>query len=269
MSAVAKDPLPVTASVKPKVQNHESEAKDISNSKGRTQAEHYDVQGRSEESCERRAWAAHAVAFGFTAAATAVAFRRGRNIGFRKLYHSVSPPKDIVYIGFLYGAGDVTQQLLTQTRRTMVLPPAERKWDLHVDWKGVATVTLLGASIFGPFNHYWYTFLDRFIKGRNTGNVLKKVLLDQLSLPIPICLFFSGMSLMRAKPDILEELKAKFLSSYLMGSILWPTAQFFNFMFVAQKNRVLFIGCVELIWTNILCFMKDFDMEKKDVLEVE
>ena len=45
------------------------------------------------------------------------------------------------------------------------------------------------------------------IVGTNFRNVVKKVIVDQLSLPIPITVFFIAMSFMRAKPDIFEELK--------------------------------------------------------------
>jgi len=216
------------------------------------------------ERARRRAFWGHVTTAGCTVAATIIAFRRGRAIGFKKLFNSVSAPKDFVYIGFLYGAGDVSQQLVTQARRTLRDPPEERKWDLSVDWPGVGTVTLVGCAIFGPINHYWYTFLDKLIVGTTLRNVVKKVIVDQLSLPIPIMVFFTAMSIMRAKPDIFQELKAKFLSTYIYGSILWPTTQFFNFMFIPRANRVLFIGFIELMWTNCLCFMKDLEVESEE-----
>jgi len=229
---------------------------------------HASEQHESEimERARRRAFWGHVTTAGFTVAATVIAFRRGRAIGFKKLFNSVSAPKDFVYIGFLYGAGDVSQQLVTQARRTLREPVEERKWDLSVDWPGVGTVTLVGCAIFGPINHYWYTFLDKLIVGTSFKNVVKKVIVDQLSLPIPIMVFFTAMSIMRAKPDILEELKAKFLSTYIYGSILWPTTQFFNFMFIPRANRVLFIGFIELMWTNCLCFMKDLEIGSEEEL---
>ena len=65
----------------------------------------------------RRALIGNAASLGFMAAAAGLTVRRGRLLGFRKLFHSVSAPKDIVYIGALYGAGDISQQLITQSRR--------------------------------------------------------------------------------------------------------------------------------------------------------
>ena len=71
----------------------------------------------AEEKANRRAFLGHVATTGFAIVATTVAFRRGRRLGFKNLFNSVSAPKDFVYIGFLYGAGDVSQQLVTQARR--------------------------------------------------------------------------------------------------------------------------------------------------------
>jgi len=215
---------------------------------------------------QRRALIGHAVTTGFMATAIGFAVRRGRTLGFRKLFHSVSAPKDVVYIGFLYGLGDISQQLITQSRKTLAQPHEKREWDISVDWKGVASAGLVGGTVIGTFNHYWYTFLDKFIRGTSLRCVVKKVLLDQMSLPIPIAAFLVAMSVVKAKPDVFEELKAKFLTTYMYGSILWPTTQFFNFMFVPTFHRILFIGCVEFLWTNVLCFMVDLEIDKDDPL---
>lgn len=210
----------------------------------------------------RRALVGNAATAGFMAAAVAATVRRGRLLGFKKLFHSISAPKDIVYIGALYGVGDISQQLITQSRRTLGEPLAKRRWDLSVDWKSAASAGLVGGTVIGTFNHYWYTFLDKLIRGTSFKSVIRKVLLDQMSLPIPIATFMLAMAIVKAKPDVFEELKAKFLTTYLYGSILWPMANFFNFMFVPRFHRILFIGCVEFFWTNIMCFMVDLEVDK-------
>jgi len=215
----------------------------------------------------RRALIGNAATAGFMVTALGLTIRRGKALGFRKLFHSVSAPKDVVYIGVLYGLGDVSQQLITQTRRNLAKPLEDRDWsDFSVDWKGVTSAGLVGGTVIGTFNHYWYTFLDKLIRGTSFKSVAKKVLLDQMSLPVPIAAFFIAMSIVKAKPDVFEELKAKFLTTYLYGSILWPTTQFFNFMFVPRFHRILFIGCVEFLWTNVMCFMVDLEIDKDDPL---
>jgi len=214
----------------------------------------------------RRALVGNAATAGFMAAALGVTVRKGRALGLKKLFHSISAPKDIVYIGALYGAGDISQQLITQSRRTLGEPVDKRKWNLTVDFQSAVSAGLVGGTVIGTFNHYWYTFLDKLIRGTSFKSVIRKVLLDQMSLPIPIAAFMLAMAVVKAKPDVFEELKAKFLTTYLYGSILWPMANFFNFMFVPRFHRILFIGCVEFVWTNVLCFMVDLEVEKDDPL---
>ena len=34
--------------------------------------------------------------------------------------------------------------------------------------------------IMGPFNHYWYTFLDKVLPGATSSTVVKKILMDQI-----------------------------------------------------------------------------------------
>ena len=73
-----------------------------------------------EVEARRRAFVGHVITAGCTVAASVIAFRRGRRMGFKNLFNSISAPKDFVYIGFLYGAGDVSQQLVTQVRRYLL-----------------------------------------------------------------------------------------------------------------------------------------------------
>ena len=58
--------------------------------------------------------------------------------------------------------------------------------------------------------------------------------------------------------------QSKFMTTYLYGTALWTTMNFFNFMFVPRFHRILFIGCVEFLWTNVMCFMVDLEIEKDD-----
>ena len=76
-----------------------------------------------------------------------------------------------------------------------------------MDWPGAASAGLVGGTVIGTFNHYWYTFLDKLIRGTTFRSVAKKVLLDQMSLPVPIAAFFIAMAVVKAKPDVFEELK--------------------------------------------------------------
>ena len=97
----------------------------------------------AEEKANRRAFLGHVATTGFAIIATTVAFRRGRRLGFKNLFNSVSAPKDFVYIGFLYGAGDVSQQLVTQARRCETYT----EWERNV--RGIITVADWGLPLMG------------------------------------------------------------------------------------------------------------------------
>ncbi len=49
------------------------------------------------------------------------------------------------------------------------------------------------AFVMGPFNHYWYCFLDRLLPGARTATVAKKILMDQVfASPFFAFTFFMG-----------------------------------------------------------------------------
>lgn len=69
----------------------------------------------------------------------------------------------------------------------------------------------------GPFHHYFYAILDRFLPGRNASSVVKKTFIDQL-VASPTCLgiFFFGLGTLEQKKveDISGEVKLKFFNTY-------------------------------------------------------
>lgn len=52
----------------------------------------------------------------------------------------------------------------------------------------------------GPFNHYFYTTLDRYLPGKNAMSLMKKTILDQ-TIASPSCLgiFFVGLGLLERR----------------------------------------------------------------------
>lgn len=50
----------------------------------------------------------------------------------------------------------------------------------------------IGVAL-GPFNHYWYVYLDRFFPGIKRKTIFKKVILDEIvASPFFIVAFFVG-----------------------------------------------------------------------------
>ena len=66
---------------------------------------------------KRRAYWAQITTASWTVTASALVLRRGMKFGFTNLFKSVYAPKDAIYMGMLFGAGDISQQIITQYNR--------------------------------------------------------------------------------------------------------------------------------------------------------
>ncbi|CAK9302471.1 unnamed protein product [Gordionus sp. m RMFG-2023] len=111
----------------------------------------------------------------------------------------------------------------------------------------------------GPFNHLWYTNLDRWMPGTSRKIILKKLLADQiLAAPIFCFIFFMGMGLLEKKrlEPIYSEWVQKFPFIYLMDCIFWPPVQVVNFSYVPTKYRVMYVNSFTLLWDTFLSFSK-------------
>lgn len=64
------------------------------------------------------------------------------------------------------------------------------------------------------------------------------------------------MALMEGSEDTFEELRAKFLPTFIRSCAFWLPAQALNFMFVAPRFRIIYMGVCGMIWVNILCWIK-------------
>ncbi|EDV97723.1 GH17024 [Drosophila grimshawi] len=65
-----------------------------------------------------------------------------------------------------------------------------------------------------------------------------------------------GMSIMEGSEDIFLELREKFVPTFLRSCIFWLPAQALNFMFIAPRFRIIYMGLCGMIWVNILCWIK-------------
>ncbi|XP_038067899.1 mpv17-like protein [Patiria miniata] len=139
------------------------------------------------------------------------------------------------------------------------------------DWAKVGRMAVIGGCAFGPIGYYWYRWLDKVLPGTAKLTVVKKVISDQLvSAPLFIAIFYAGSSAMEGKKDVFAELKEKFPQTFAASCCFWPIAQTFNFFFLPNHMRVVYVASVSLVWSNFLCFMKRISMHKeKDSLAVE
>jgi protein Mpv17 len=134
----------------------------------------------------------------------------------------------------------------------------------HVDWGRVSRMSLVGF-VFGPLNHGWYTFLDRVLRGRTLGTIVRKVLADQLVFaPTMICSFFITICTLEGVHvrETMKELQLKFWSTYMVDCTVWPVAQVVNFSLVPQPFRVLYVNLVTLGWNTFLSYMRHSEVRE-------
>ena len=195
------------------------------------------------------------------AAVSIVSYRIFKTRSLKTVFQSKSVAKDMTYLGVLYGAAEVSQQMFIGEARPKTFdddPSAPRADKL--DLAGVKNVALFGASVAAPFFHFWYRFLDTRFVGTTPLTIAKKVVLDQLVASSSVsALFLVAIPGFQGETDLAGSeslLRRKFLSIYLTGCVFWPLAQIINFRFVAPRYRVAYLGCAAFLWTNIMCFSR-------------
>lgn len=117
---------------------------------------------------------------------------------------------------------------------------------------------VIGLAL-GPFNHFWYRFLDQAVTGTGLQVVAKKIAVDQaVAGPFFCTAFLLGSGLLEGKPigGCFREWKEKFLTIYLADWCIWPPTQFMNFYFLPSRFRVAYVASVTLCWNTFLSFMK-------------
>jgi hypothetical protein len=83
------------------------------------------------------------------------------------------------------------------------------------------------GTVLGPLNHVWYSALDKFLVGKATTTVAKKILLDQLiGSPMFAFTFFMGRYLQYGrilvlyKPQLYKHMITFFIIMLMMLTIM-------------------------------------------------
>ncbi|CAL8330126.1 unnamed protein product [Lota lota] len=150
---------------------------------------------------------------------------------------------NVTLYGCLFAGGDFVHQWFT------------RKTEL--DWRHTRNVAIVAFSFHGNFNFFWMRFLERRFPGNSARMVLRKLFLDQtMAAPLATTAFYTGMSVLEGKPDVLQDWRDKFLNTYKTGLMFWPFMQFVNFALVPLYIRTSFTGCCAFVWATFLCFSR-------------
>lgn len=148
---------------------------------------------------------------------------------------------NVTLYGCLFAGGDLVHQRFSRKEQ--------------VDWSHTRNVAVVAFSFHGNFNFFWMRFLERRFPGNALRAVMQKLVLDQtLAAPLAISAFYTGVSFMEGRDEILQDWKEKFLNTYKTGLMYWPFMQFLNFSLVPALIRTMFSGCCVFIWAWFLCF---------------
>ncbi|XP_017494767.1 PREDICTED: mpv17-like protein [Rhagoletis zephyria] len=128
----------------------------------------------------------------------------------------------------------------------------------------------MGTTVYAPTLYTWYKWLDRTFPGTAKPIIVKKLVLDQFVLtPYLLTVFYTGMSLMERAQDPFKELREKFVPTFLRSCIFWLPVQTLNFILIAPRFRVIYMGVCGFIWVNILCWIKRQRNELQSESEVK
>ncbi|XP_038986191.1 protein SYM1-like isoform X3 [Phoenix dactylifera] len=180
---------------------------------------------------------------------------------------AVHPVKtQMISSGFLWGLGDIGAQAVTHStlRKQRQLTQQEDK-ELKINWKRVAITSMFGFAYVGPVGHYWYEYLDRYIRVRlqlqpkSLKFVTAKVFADELlcwPLDLPIFFSYMGFASGRSADQVKEDVKRDFLPALVVGAGVWPFLQVANFRFVPVRYQLLYVNLFCLLDSSFLSWIE-------------
>lgn len=139
----------------------------------------------------------------------------------------------------MMAAGDIIQQRSDHLKKNRYIPGTslvlaaspedERKRgnsrisDAYAhDYVRTKNMTIVGL-LQGPFHHWFYMILDKFLPGRNIASVVKKTCLDQtIASPTCLAIFFVGLGLLEhgSLEAIYEEMRVKLYDTWKVPSFI-------------------------------------------------
>ncbi|EEY61376.1 uncharacterized protein PITG_01671 [Phytophthora infestans T30-4] len=158
----------------------------------------------------------------------------------------------------LFGLGDRIAQRVEKSQRG----DDSRVKEIENDGAFVSDSTartmrmmIWGCVLFTPIAHTWVNFSERVVGSHGKVVVFKKMLLDALVLAPSInTIFFTSTQMMQGKSFghgvdfAVDRLPQTLKANYM----IWPLANIVNYSYVPLQYRILFINCVNLVWTSVL-----------------
>ncbi|OWZ19625.1 hypothetical protein PHMEG_0006096 [Phytophthora megakarya] len=159
----------------------------------------------------------------------------------------------------LFGLGDRIAQRMEKSRTPESDADNEEDEDDRalVSESTARTMRMMmwGSVIFTPILHSWQNLIERAIGSHGKIVVFQKMLMDSLVFaPCINALFFTSTQMVAGKSFdqgvtfAVDRLPQTLQANYT----IWPIANMINYSYVPLQYRVLFVNCVNLVWTTVL-----------------
>jgi protein Mpv17 len=175
--------------------------------------------------------------------------------------------------------GDFIQQhydIATESAMCKKSEGVKTKEPVKYDWIRTGHMSAAGFTT-GLVTHYWYILLDKKLGNvRRLGLVTKKVLLDQIFFsPVNLAVYFStvGVCERSSIKRVFQEIKEKGMENiYVVEWMIWPPAQYFNFLVLPLRYRILFDNVISLgfdIYSPYVKYKTELKSEKEKKSQIE
>lgn len=168
---------------------------------------------------------------------------------FRKCIHGIKTKpllRGMAIYSITYPTGSFIQQSLNKEQE-------------KIDYRRILKFTLFGSLIIAPGANLWIHFVNRVFTGNSILSSYGKVGLEQIIWsPLFYTVFYFGLTIMEGKSieAALFEVKTKAFHTYTVGLAVWPFLQLYNYSYVSDKNRLVFMATFGLLWTIYLSYTK-------------
>lgn len=110
---------------------------------------------------------------------------------------------------------------------------------------------------------FWYLWSGKRIAGNY--KVLKQLFLYQtIFTPYEYMQFYLSVGLLEGESlqEVIDEIKSKFLITYMMDWIVFPPFMAINFKLIPLRFRFVYDNTIQLIWCVFLSFLKHHNLDQ-------
>ncbi|CAM9932650.1 unnamed protein product, partial [Phaeothamnion confervicola] len=111
------------------------------------------------------------------------------------------------------------------------------------------------AALFGPLVHAYYEFSDVILPMDEPINRVLKILMDQSVYFATKCsAYIALVALLRGDGPAAagQQVKDRLWPVLTTGWKFWPIVHVFTYSVIPPRHRVLWVNCVDLLWSSIL-----------------